>query len=103
MKRNNITKKDLINEIHSNIGIPNSLSEKILQYFFETIVEGLIRDGEVKIMNFGKFKILKKKARIGRNPKTNEIFNISKRKVVTFYPSPSIKKKINEKKEQICL
>jgi len=100
MKRHNITKKDLEEEIHFNFGIPNPLSEKILNSFFEIIIEGLLRDGEVKISNFGKFKILHKKARIGRNPKTKEEFNISKRKVVTFYPSLSIKRKINEKKEQ---
>ena len=100
MKRINITKKDLKKEIFFNLGIPNSLSEIILKSFFQIIVDGLTRDGEVKITNFGKFKILDKKARIGRNPKTQEQFSISKRKVVTFYPSVSIKKKINEKKEQ---
>ena len=100
MKRQNITKKDLENKIRFNLGIPNSLSEKILNSFFEIIVEGLLRDGEVKISNFGKFKILDKKARIGRNPKTKQEFNISKRKVVSFYPSLSTKRKINEKKEQ---
>ena len=72
MKRHNITKKDLKNEIHFNLGIPDSLSEKILNSVFEIIVEGLLRDGEVKISNFGKFKILDKNARIGRNPKTKK-------------------------------
>ena len=96
MKRSNITKKDLENEVHYNIGIPNNLSEKILNSFFEIIIDGLIRDGEVKISNFGKFKILNKTKRIGRNPKTKQEFYISKRKVVTFYPSQSIKRKINE-------
>ena len=100
MKRHNITKKDLKNEINFNLGIPDSLSEKILNSFFQIIVEGLLRDGEVKISNFGKFKILEKKARVGRNPKTKQEFNINKRKVVAFYPSLSAKKKINEKKEQ---
>ena len=96
MKRHNVTKKDLEEKIHFNLGIPNTLSEKILNSFFEIIIEGLLKDGEVKISNFGKFKILNKKSRIGRNPKTRQEFNIDKRRVVTFYPSLSIKKKINE-------
>ena len=100
MKRDNFTKKDLKNEIHFNLGIPDSLSKKILNSFFEIIIEGLLKDGEVKISNFGKFKLLDKKERIGRNPKTKQEFNINKRKVVSFYPSLSAKKKINEKKEQ---
>ncbi len=100
MKRNNVTKKYLKNEIHFNFGLPDNISEKILNSFFEIIIDGLLRDGEVKISNFGKFKVLNKKARIGRNPKTKQEFNISKRKVVSFYLSSSVKKKINEKKEQ---
>ena len=103
MKRVNITKKHLKNEINFNFGIPDILSEKILNSFFEIIIEGLNRDGEVTISNFGKFKILHKKARIGRNPRTKQQFTISKRKVVSFYPSLSIKKKMNEKKEQNSL
>ena len=86
MKRNNLTKKDIKNEIYYNLGIPDTLSDKILESFFEIIISGLNRDGEVKISNFGKFKVLNKKSRIGRNPKTKIEFNITKRKVVVFYP-----------------
>ena len=70
MIRNNITKKDLRNKIHYTLGIPDRLSEEILNSFFDIIIEGLLKDGEVKISNFGKFKVLNKKSRIGRNPKT---------------------------------
>ena len=96
MIRKNITKKDLRNKIHYTLGIPDRLSEEILNSFFDIIIEGLLKDGEVKISNFGKFKVLNKKSRIGRNPKTKVEFNISKRKVVAFYPSLSTKKKLNE-------
>ena len=100
MKRVNVTKEDLKREIKFNVGLPFSLSEKILNSLFEIIIEGLHEHGVVKISNFGKFKVLKKKQRIGRNPKTMEEFPINKRKVVTFYPALSIKRKINEEKEQ---
>ena len=32
-----------------------------------------MKDNEVKISNFGTFKILNKKSRVGRNPKTKKI------------------------------
>ena len=57
MKRDNFTKKDLKNEIYNNLGLPDTFSEKILNIFFDIIIDGLIRDGEVKITNFGKFKL----------------------------------------------
>ena len=99
MKRNNINKKFIKDRINFDLGLPISFSEKILNSFFDIITEGLIKDGDVKITNFGKFKVLNKRARIGRNPKTNEVFDITPRKVVTFYPSRLIKKKFNEKEE----
>ena len=40
-------------------------------------------------------KIRFKKARIGRNPKTNEEFQISPRNVISFLPSKLLKDKIN--------
>ena len=100
MIRNNITKKDLRNKIHYTLGIPDRLSEEILNSFFDIIIEGLLKDGEVKISNFGKFKVLNKKSRIGRNPKTKVEFNISKRKVVAFYPSLSTKKNLMKNKSK---
>ena len=99
MKRDNITKNYLSKQINFNLGFSNSISEKIINSLFDIIIMGLQRDGEVKISNFGRFKILNKKQRIGRNPKTKKEFVISSRKVVTFYPSLSIKKKINEKEK----
>ena len=99
MKRNNINKKFIKYRINFDLGLPISFSEKILNSFFDIITEGLIKDGDVKITNFGKFKVLNKRARIGRNPKTNEVFDITSRKVVTFYPSRLIKKKFNEKEK----
>ena len=99
MKRNNINKKFIKDRINFDLGLPISFSEKILNSFFDIITEGLIKDGDVKITNFGKFKVLNKRARIGRNPKTKEVFDITSRKVVAFYPSKLIKKKFNEKEK----
>ena len=49
MKRDNITKKILKDKIYFNIGVPNSLSQEILDNFFDIIIKGLLKDGEVKI------------------------------------------------------
>ena len=95
MKRNNLTKKDLEKKIRYSIGIPSSFSKKILENFFNIIVQGLLRDGEVKISNFGKFKVLYKKSRIGRNPKTKKEAIISERNVILFKPSKFLKNRIN--------
>ena len=99
MKRNNVNKKFIKDKINFDLGLPGTFSDKVLNSFFDIIIEGLINDGVVKISNFGKFKVLNKRSRVGRNPKTNETFEITARKVVAFYPSKAIKKKFNEKEE----
>ena len=98
MKRNNLSKNIILKKINYNLGIPNSFSKKILTLFLKVILEGLNRDGKVKLSGFGTFKILNKKSRIGRNPKTKVEYQIKARKVVTFLPSYLTKKEINKKK-----
>ena len=95
-----LTKTNLKRRNTLNFGLPLQHIRENFKLFFEIIIDGLNNDQEVKISNFEKFKVLNKKARIGRNPKTKQEYNISKRKVVSFYLSSSVKKKINEKKEQ---
>ena len=97
MKRNNLSKNIILKKINYNLGIPNSFSKKILNLFLEVIIEGLNRDNKVKLSGFGTFKILNKKSRIGRNPKTKVEYQIKARKVVTFLPSCLTKKEINKK------
>ena len=53
----------------------------------------------MKISKFGTFSIREKKSRIGRNPKTKEEKEISKRNVVLFKPSKEFKELINKIKD----
>jgi nucleoid DNA-binding protein len=61
----------------------------------DLIIESLEKKSEVKIVNFGIFRIRKKKNRIGRNPKTKVEVMISARNVVTFKVSDFLLNSIN--------
>ena len=97
MKRNNINKNDILENIKNHHGLPISFFEKIFDFIFDIILEGLERDGKLKIVGFGTFKVLNKNPRIGRNPKTKAKYLIKPRKVVVFSPSLEVKKKVNGK------
>ena len=97
MKRNNIKKDDILNNIKLSNRLPISFSDKIFDNLFEIFKIGLLKDGILKISGLGTFKILNKKERIGLNPKTKIKYTISKRKVVVFYPSKLVKNKLNGK------
>ena len=96
MKRSNITKDEILKKINSSLGTPLSLSGKIINEILNIIIDGLNSENIVKIKDFGTFKILNKKSRIGRNPKTGKTYSIDARKTVSFYPSKNFKRVINE-------
>ena len=93
--RINLTKKDLINLIYMQIGYSKNITENLVDEFFSLIVSSLKKEKKLKISKFGTFSIREKKARMGRNPKTKEKKNISKRNVVLFKASKDFRKLIN--------
>ena len=96
MVQKNFTRKNLSNKIYKVLGFSKNLSQEIVDNFFETLASELIKSNKVKISSFGTFKVMNKKERIGRNPKTKIEAKISPRKVVKFKPSMFIKKKLNK-------
>ena len=86
MVKNNFTRKDLSNKIYQNLGFSKNISLKIIEDFFEIIISDIIKYNKFKITSFGTFSVLRKKERIGRNPKTKIPAKILPRKVVKFKP-----------------
>ena len=95
MVKKNFTRKELSNNIFKRIGFSKNFSSVIVDDFFETMIQNLIKFEKIKISSFGTFQVINKKERIGRNPKTREEAKISSRKVVKFKPSSIFKKRIN--------
>ena len=79
------------------IGFSKLVSENLINEFFSLILSNLKKEKIVKISNFGTFILRGKNPRIGRNPKTKEKKEISKRNVVLFKPSKEFKNFINLK------
>ena len=95
MVKKNFTRKDLSNKIYQNLGFSKNYSSTIIDNFFETLTQELLKSNRIKLSSFGTFKIINKKERVGRNPKTKEKAKIVPRKVVRFKPSLLVKKKLN--------
>ena len=93
--RINLTKKDLVNLIYMQVGFSKQITESLVEEFFSIIISNLIKKKSVKISKFGTFLIRSKSSRIGRNPKTNEEKEISKREVVLFKPSREFRELLN--------
>ena len=94
--RINLTKKEIINAIHMQIGYSKKISEIIFEDFFDILLENIIKNKSVKLSKFGTFYLKRKKERIGRNPKTKDTAIITERNVITFKSSKELKYLINK-------
>ena len=91
-----LVKQDLVQVLIDEIGLRQNESNLFVNDFFDQIKENLVKTGEVKLSGFGNWKLLQKKPRIGRNPKTGEEHIISARTVVSFRPGVKFKKMVQE-------
>ena len=91
-----LTKADMISKLFDQVGLNKRESQEIVDGFFNTIKKTLVAKEEVKISGFGKFRILDKKARPGRNPKTGEEVIIAPRSVVSFSCSHKLREHLTE-------
>ena len=62
----------------------------------DEIVKELSNGNDVNLSSFGTFSLRDKKARTGRNPKTGVEAVISSRRVISFKPSQTMRKIINQ-------
>tara|TARA_B100001564_G_C20569212_1_gene637516 strand:+ start:621 stop:917 length:297 start_codon:yes stop_codon:yes gene_type:complete len=90
-----VTRSYLMDSIYQQLGYSRAEASDFVDAVLDEVNQALHREGEIKISSFGTFRVRKKKARVGRNPKTKEEATISARNVVSFYASNLLKKRIN--------
>ena len=95
MFNKNLIKEDIIKFLSNKSGFSNILSKKLINDLIEIIIMN-IQKGNFNLKNLGSFKIIYKKERVGRNPKTMEEHIISSKKTISFRPSEKISKKLNK-------
>ena len=70
--------------------------EKILDIIFFEITEALRRGENIEIRGFGTYKIIKRKARLGRNPKNSKPVQIPAKKAVKWKMSKILYNRLNK-------
>lgn len=90
-----VTKADIVKAIHKEIGFPKRTCALHVETLVELIKNALASGDEVLISGFGKFSVLEKSERKGRNPATGEAMMLKPRRVVTFKCSGKLRDHIN--------
>jgi len=70
--------------------------EKILEVIFNEISEALSRGENVEIRGFGTYKRIKRKARIGRNPKNSQLVQIPEKNAIRWKVSKTFFNRLNK-------
>ncbi len=94
MSVKNYNKLDISKNLSKKKGFSLLFSKKIVDELIDVIKESLI-DKNINLKNLGNFKLIQKKERIGRNPKTMEKFKILPRKSISFIAAKKILMKLN--------
>jgi integration host factor subunit alpha len=90
-----LTKVQIVESIHNQIGFTQKRSSEIVETLLEIIKSTLESGEDVLISNFGKFCVKQKDERKGRNPATGHDMMLAPRKVLTFKCSGKLRDKIN--------
>lgn len=79
-----MNKADLVHILAKDAGTTQKLAETVINSVMETIIKAVSSGEKVTLVGFGTFERRKRKARTGRNPKTNEPLNIPAKTVASF-------------------
>jgi integration host factor subunit alpha len=93
-----LTKTVIISKITDEMGLSGKQATDSVETILEIIKTALESGDDVLVSGFGKFCVLGKKERLGRNPATGKEMMLQPRKVVSFQCSGKLKSRINGKK-----
>ena len=96
-----VTKETILKQIGQETGLNRFEAKRILDRLLTLIYDRLIDGEDVLISGFGKFKVLQKNSRLGRNPHTMEEIRLQARRVVTFHASENLRQKTNYSAEYL--
>jgi len=87
-----MNKAELIDQVQKNLGGETSkrAASDAVEAVLTAIAKG-VKGGSVQLIGLGTFKVAKRAARTGRNPKTGEAMKIKASKTVRFVPSSALK------------
>jgi len=79
-----MTKGELIASVGKDAKISKALAEKVINAFTNTVMKALKKGDKLALTGFGTFSVAKRRARMGRNPKTGKEIKIPATRVARF-------------------
>jgi DNA-binding protein HU-beta len=90
-----MSKKDLIDAVARDCELTKEKASAVVDSVIGNIRGMLQNGGEVRLPDFGTFKVAKRKEREGRNPSTGQTIKIPATRVAKFTPAKGLKDALN--------
>ena len=71
-----MTKAELVVKIAEKANLTKANAERALNAFIGAVEDVLVKEGKLTLTGFGTFQVEKRKARVGRNPRTGKEIKI---------------------------
>jgi DNA-binding protein HU-beta len=95
-----MNKTELVEAIAKDSGLTNADARKAVEAFISTVEKSLKKGDEIALTGFGKFSVVKRSARTGRNPQTGETVKIKASKAPKFTAGAGLKTAVNGPKKK---
>ncbi len=92
-----MNRQELVAQIAEDLEVTKAMADKFVNSFTTAVCDNVKKDG-VKLVGFGTFGAVKRKARVGRNPQTGEEIKIPSRWAVTFKAGSVLKDAATKKR-----
>lgn len=88
-----MTKAQFIDEVKYSRGVDltRKQTEIVVNAVFDTLSASIRRDKKFTFPGFGVFQVRTRKARSGRDPRTQELIQLKATKTVAFRPAPKFR------------
>jgi len=93
-----VNKTELVDAIAKDSGLSRADSARAIDSLINTIQKTLKKGDDVAITGFGKFSVVKRGARTGRNPATGATLKIKASKAPKFTAGATLKATVSGKK-----
>jgi len=86
-----LNKQELIEAVASRTELSKAEAGRAVDAVLEVITETLAKGEKVSLVGFGSFEVRHRQARMGRNPRTNEMIHVPATKVPAFKAGKKLK------------
>jgi len=91
-----LTKSDIIGIISEGTGLTKIETQAVIDGLLATIGYALQQGDRVDLRGFGSFKVVERKARVAKNPRTGEAMEIPRRYAPVFKASKDLRQFVNK-------